>query len=153
MLENMLSPTGTITCVDPFANTHINPFNPEKIADNRTTETRFRANVTEVKKSKQKINIMPEVSYTALAKLIVKNQQYDFIYVDGNHTAEPALTDACMCWGLLKPGGIMLFDDYLWEDEPDQFDRCKMSVDAFTTLFRRQFTFSVLNYQLGVQKI
>jgi predicted O-methyltransferase YrrM len=153
MLENMLSLTGTITCIDPFANTHINPFNPEKVTEDRTTENRFRSNVAEAKKAKQKINIMPELSYTGLAKLIVKGQQYDFIYVDGNHTAEPALTDACMCWGLLKPGGVMLFDDYLWEDEADHFDRCKMSIDAFTTLFRRQFKFIVLNYQLGVQKL
>ena len=30
MLENMLSDTGTISCVDPFANDHINPFNGQQ---------------------------------------------------------------------------------------------------------------------------
>jgi len=39
---------------------------------------------------------------------------YDFVYVDGDHTAEQVHSDAVNGWDVLKPGGIMAFDDYMW---------------------------------------
>lgn len=39
---------------------------------------------------------------------------YDIVYVDGWHTAFGAMADGLMCWPLLKVGGVMIFDDYLW---------------------------------------
>jgi putative two-component system response regulator len=53
---------------------------------------------------------------------------------------------------LLKPGGFMLFDDYLFEDEPDVLDRGKIAIDAFCTSFTRQLDFYLINYQLAVRK-
>lgn len=38
-------------------------------------------------------------------------QQYDLIYVDGNHNASDALLDVVLCWRLLKVGGVMVVDD------------------------------------------
>jgi hypothetical protein len=34
---------------------------------------------------------------------------------DGSHRARDVLEDAVLSWPLLKVGGIMLFDDYLWQ--------------------------------------
>ncbi|WP_426688911.1 class I SAM-dependent methyltransferase [Rhodanobacter ginsengiterrae] len=39
---------------------------------------------------------------------------YDIVYIDGWHSAFGALTDGVMAWPLLKVGGVMIFDDYLW---------------------------------------
>lgn len=39
---------------------------------------------------------------------------YDIVYVDGWHSAFGALADGVMTWPLLKVGGVMIFDDYLW---------------------------------------
>lgn len=39
---------------------------------------------------------------------------YDLVYVDGWHAAFGALADGTMAWPLLKVGGVMIFDDYLW---------------------------------------
>jgi predicted O-methyltransferase YrrM len=60
-------------------------------------------------------------------------KQFDFIYIDGNHCCDNVLADAVMSWTMLKPGGIMLFDDYLYEDLPDVLDRGKIAIDAFCT--------------------
>jgi len=46
----------------------------------------------------------------------IEEPTFDFIYIDGDHTAEGVLQDAVLAWRLLKAGGIMAFDDYLWED-------------------------------------
>jgi predicted O-methyltransferase YrrM len=40
--------------------------------------------------------------------------EFDFIYIDGWHSAFGALADGVMTWPLLKVGGVMIFDDYLW---------------------------------------
>lgn len=39
---------------------------------------------------------------------------YDIVYIDGWHSAFGALADGVMSWPLLKTGGVMIFDDYLW---------------------------------------
>jgi len=152
MLQNMLTDTGTMHCVDPFTNYHINPFTGEKGTDDRTWEKRFRANTAQAKKPKQKLNVHVALSFRELAQLIVDQKQFDFIYVDGNHCANVVMADAVMAWGLLKQGGIMLFDDYLSEDEPNILDRSKISIDAFCASFTREVEWFVTGYQLGIGK-
>lgn len=45
---------------------------------------------------------------------ILKKNSYDIIYIDGDHSAEAAFKDGVNSFPLLKVGGIMIFDDYLW---------------------------------------
>jgi predicted O-methyltransferase YrrM len=152
MLENMLSDTGTITCIDPFLGVD----NPEQVSPGlryKPLEDRFNYNVAISKKSTQTVNVIPSGSYTALATLITAGKQYDFIYVDGDHTGEGALTDACMSWGLLRKGGIMLFDDYFWDHAPDILDRPKAAIDAFMNTFSRRFIVTGVGYQIAIQKL
>jgi len=151
-LENLLSDSGTITCLDPFANHHINPFRDETYSVDEDVWRRFQANVGEAKKPNQTINVMRGTSYYSLADLITQRKTYDFIYVDGNHQADATLADACMCFGLLKPGGFMLFDDYLWDHLPDVLDRGKMSIDAFVNMFLPTINIIAINYQYLIQK-
>jgi len=40
--------------------------------------------------------------------------EFDLVYIDGWHSAFGALADGVMTWPLLKVGGVMIFDDYLW---------------------------------------
>jgi hypothetical protein len=49
VLENMLSDHGSITCIDPFANYHINPFTEQIGEQGSEWEQRFRRNTAEVK--------------------------------------------------------------------------------------------------------
>lgn len=39
---------------------------------------------------------------------------FDVIYIDGDHLAIPVMTDTVLAWPLLKPGGIMIWDDTEW---------------------------------------
>jgi len=152
MLENMLSDTGTITCIDPFLGVD-NPEQDDPGLRYKPLEDRFNYNVLISKKSNQTVNVMPSGSYTALASLITSGDQYDFIYVDGDHAGEGALTDACMSWGLLRKGGIMLFDDYFWDHVPDILDRPKAAIDAFMNTFTRRFKVTGVGYQIAIQKL
>jgi len=53
-------------------------------------------------------------SRRALADLLIAGQQVDFAYVDADHAAASCLADMCGAWHLVKPGGIMICDDYGW---------------------------------------
>ena len=152
ILQNMLGDQGTLTCIDPFANHHINPFRDTTYTADEEVLQRFYANVAEAKKPQQTLNVLRGLSYYALADLIAQRKSFDFIYVDGNHQADATLTDACMCFGLLKPGGFMLFDDYLWDHLPDVLDQGKMSIDAFVNMFLPSINISAIGYQLLIQK-
>lgn len=156
MLENMLSEDGRMTCIDPFANKPLTAFAPtadqNSVPDDRTIENRFRANIAEVKKPNQTVDVIVDISFPALAQLLVKKEQYDFIYVDGSHHSDEVLADAVMSFGLLRPGGVMLFDDYLWEDDPKHLGRAKSSIDAFVNMFYDRLKLGLVNYQLAIVK-
>lgn len=151
MLENMLSDTGAITCIDPFSGV-INPERADPNLRDAELEARFNHNVNLSKKETQSVNVIPAPSYQALASLILPGNQYDLIYVDGDHAGEATMTDACMSWGLLKPGGIMIFDDYFWDHPPEYLDRPKAAIDAFMNTFSRRFDVIGVGYQITVQK-
>ena len=155
-LENMLTDTGTITCVDPFIDyelygMEIDPL-PTKTPEELKREQLFRDNVAEVKKSTQTVDIRVGRSFSVLADLITEKKTFDFIYVDGNHASHTTLADGVMCFGMLRPGGIMLFDDYLWDHEADHMLRPKTSVDAFCNQYRKYLEFVFINYQLAIIK-
>lgn len=51
-------------------------------------------------------------SLVHLASEIFRDEKYDFIYVDGDHRTFPAVRDCIMAWDLLRPGGMMVIDDF-----------------------------------------
>lgn len=153
MLENLLAENGTITCVDPFANEPLSAFRNEHPPENRIIEQIFCHNTGLVKAPTQTIRLMPTLSFYALAELIVQQQQFDFIYIDGSHSADEVLADAVMAFGLLKKNGYMIFDDYLWKDAVESLDRPKMSIDAFVNMFQKHIDIKMINYQYIIQKV
>jgi len=148
MLENMLSLDGDIVCVDTFKgseeHTQIELSDVYKL---------WQYNVDASRGEDQCVACYIGTSYEMLGRLISEEQRFDFIYIDGSHTASDVMTDACMAWGLLKHGGIMLFDDYVWEDAPGILHRPKLGVDYFTTLFSEQNQLVLLGYQLALRKL
>ena len=137
LLENGLDTKGSIICIDPYSAEGF-----DKI------EGRFWSNTNLAKKSSgQTVSLFKTTSYKALAEMIGYKYVFDFVYVDGSHAPDVALTDACMAWGLLKQGGVMLFDDYLYPHEPT-----KLGIDAFLAGFEGQYEIILNNYQLAVQK-
>lgn len=69
-------------------------------------------------------------SRRALADLLVAGQQVDFVYVDADHAAASCLADMCGAWHLVKPGGLMICDDYGWSSRSRPIPP-KPAVDAW----------------------
>ena len=167
MLKNLLSEKGSITCIDPFLKLDCEPFslssNQNKSQEEDGRKQRFLTNTSLLKKSLQTVRLLEGRSYQMLPKLIQEDATFDFIYIDGNHTVEAVILDAVMSFGLLKSGGIMLFDDYLlspkdnWyyqnqSEDPD--NSVKLAVDYFLRMFKKHLECIPLqnSYQIAVLK-
>ena len=82
----------------------------------------------------------------------VEEPTFDFIYIDGDHTAEGVLQDAVLAWRLLKPGGIIAFDDYLWEDPRGIEYQPSWSIDTFVGIVKDDSEILVSNSQVWLKK-
>ena len=150
-IENMMEDGGEIVCIDTWEGGA--EHTPEDMAG---TEERFKHNVGLVMDNLVDRHVLPikSTSVKALGGLIAQKKQFDFIYIDGSHLAKDVLTDACMSWPLLKKGGFMVFDDYLWK--PQSFtllQRPKFAVDMFINMFEDEVTITHSGYQLIVRKV
>lgn len=69
-------------------------------------------------------------------------ERFDLIYIDGSHRAPDVLFDAVVAYKLLKPGGLMILDDYLWHDPSiESFNPLrnpKIAIDAFTNIYGQE---------------
>jgi predicted O-methyltransferase YrrM len=153
MLENLLSESGTITCIDPFGNTPLNAYKNDQLPTQRIIQDIHKHNTDLTKLASQTVEVMPVMSYYGLAQLIVDRREFDLIYVDGSHCADAVLADATMAFGLLKHKGYMIFDDYLWRESADVLDHPKMSIDAFVNMFQKHIAIGMINYQYVIQKV
>jgi len=145
LMENVLThESSRLTCVDPFTGSveHVS-------MDLRDLRQRFDHNT---KEWHGKMRVIQKQSGVALPELLVAHEKFDVIYVDGSHMACDVMFDAVNCFSLLKPRGIMIFDDYLGGKLTTISD-VKPAVDAF--IFSYQHKINVFNvaYQLWLQKI
>ena len=76
----------------------------------------------------------------------------DIIYIDGSHYVYGVLVDAVLAWRLLKPAGVMIFDDYLWEPNFPASDRPQRAIDLFLEIFAGQFTLLGKGYQVAIRR-
>ena len=84
---------------------------------------------------------------------------YDFISIDASHQAADVLADCVIAFQLLRSGGLMALDDYLWslEDTASRspLNSPKIAIDAFTNILSNKIRIvpDLPLYQLYVQKV
>jgi predicted O-methyltransferase YrrM len=153
IVENMMEEGGEIYCIDTWGGGE-----EHSEEDMAAVEARFAHNrqVLMDKYAHRHITRAKGTSIEQLAGWLTPSSAprsgFDFIYIDGSHIAKDVLTDACMAWPLLKTGGIMVFDDYLWGNPRDVLHRPKAAVDAFTTLFAEELEIIHVGYQAVIRK-
>lgn len=143
LLENVLThPGSTLTYVDTFAG------GPDHAGwDLGGLEARFLANTAAYR---AKLVGHKGTSGDVLPGL--PRGRYDFVSVDGSHDAADVLADAVLAWPLLKPGGLVCFDDYGWWIDPAPEKSPKLAVDAFLAVMRGRCEVVKKDYQVWVRK-
>ncbi len=137
-LDNLCThPASKLYCIDPA----IDPLCFRRLRKNLALHPRG-----------SQVKVIQELSRVALSRL--PEAMADFIYVDGSHEARDVLLDGLLALHLAKPGGLLVFDDYLWDD-PDS--TCvlppKPGLDAFLTVAADVMTVVHSGYQLVVRKL
>jgi predicted O-methyltransferase YrrM len=153
MIENIMQPGDELVCVDTWAGGEEH----SKI-NMGAVEARFDANVAKAldKFQHRALHKVKDTSTFAISRemkwIPVKNKAFDFIYIDGSHQAPDVLADAVMSWQILRMGGIMVFDDYMWGDPRVPLHRPKIAIDAFMNIFAAEMVVLHIGGQVAIKK-
>ena len=132
LLDHILThTTAKITCIDLS-------FKPE--FDGNIAKTGVAEKVTKLEGYSQEI----------LSTLTPNT--YNFVYIDGCHLASVVLQDALLSWNLLKPGGIIIFDDYEYRDPEHPEEDTRKGIDQFLETISESVKIIHQGYQLMIQK-
>ncbi len=101
---------------------------------------------------KHNITIVQRSTTNFLVDEWANKSQYDFIYVDADHTTVGVLLDAELSWPLLKSGGIMAFDDLTWGSHLPPSQSPKAGILLFAERHKSEFDLVVANTQYWIKK-
>ena len=85
-----------------------------------------------------------------------REPKYDFIYIDGSHDADDTFVDGYYCHRLLRSGGVLIFDDYLWIDPNRQpvlaVDSPRAGINFFCHMYGDLYELAYQEYQIALIK-
>lgn len=125
-----LFPNARITCIDPWAEY-------AEMTDLLRAEDCFRRNIADVQ---TRIRPIKGQSSLILPQLLDQGERFDVIFIDGSHAYADVVIDSQFGWRLLKPGGVLIWDDYLWRKTEYGRRVPKLAIDQFLTANSGQFT-------------
>ena len=150
MLDKIISRRGgQLTCIDPFegSSEHVGIMS----SLGNTLENIFDENIARTGHG----NLLRKlVGYGQDILPRLAGEKFDFIYIDGAHEAKFVIQDAVLCWGLLKQGGYMLFDDlnfFLFMDHPEQ--NTARATDFFLSVMAEDLEVLESQGQLFVRRV
>ena len=81
------------------------------------------------------------------------NLKFDVIYVDGHHLAEQVYKDAVNSWNVLNNKGLLIFDDYIWNNYDDVKKNPCYAINKFLKEKHNKFDIlEVTNSQIFIQR-
>ena len=91
-------------------------------------------------------------SVISMRKLLRKNMNFNFIYIDGSHNGEDILSDAIEAFKILKKGGLIFFDDFL-QYELNRKIQSYVGIEKFLELYSSNLKIVFFQNNLVVKKI
>jgi len=153
---SLLVPEGQITAVDTWEGSpeNLDPNSPyySKFSD---VEKAFDANTRTIRHlTKHRKSSLEFFSEHYLGQ-VPDDALFDLAYIDGSHDAADVLMDGLLAFRVLKPGGILIFDDYAWNPQPKPAG-VRHPADGINPLLRflgqRQVRVVSVGYQLAIVK-
>jgi predicted O-methyltransferase YrrM len=147
MFNNIMTENSTATVIDPFIfyNNQLDVF------------------TNNMKKYSHRFDLI--IGYSENVLRTLKENDYDFIYIDGDHTSKGVFNDAILSFPLLKPGGIIIFDDYLWRYNEEHtitgLDNINLNhpnnpfsgINKFLSIYDDKIEIIKSNWQMIIKKI
>lgn len=121
-------------------------FSPEWVEVSRV----FKKNL-EISGQKHKVQHFD--NYSELTLPTLNHNFFNIIYIDGNHDADMVEKDLILSFPLLKSGGVLMIDDYLYEPTvTDNIKAPKAGVDNFLKHYGNNFVTLHIAYQIILEK-
>jgi predicted O-methyltransferase YrrM len=149
LLENILThETAYIDCIDTFEGS---VEHRRMGLDLKDLHVQFLMNIGP---HRDRVSVFTGPSQDILRDRWLTLGPYDFIYIDGSHKSADVLEDAVLSFRLLKIGGLIIFDDYMWNGGgPTEFDNPRRGVEAFYYAYQNQLERTHVYYQAVFQKV
>jgi len=136
-------PNSLLYCVDPWIDYSDYPEYKEK------QETNYNIFMDNVSKTYNSEKFIVRRGFSSDVIPTFNDNQFDIIYIDGNHEPEYVLEDAVLAFRKLKIGGYLIFDDYGWGGP----DLTKRGIDGFLNGYHKRIKYlGQANTQVFVQK-
>lgn len=136
-----------LTCVDTWTPFHAHVTD---MPDPAVVEARFDANTTPFKDRVTKWKGSSLAFWQAQENA---REMFDFIYVDGSHYADDVMVDALHSFRLLRPGGLLIFDDYLYRRYDRSLDNPAVAINCFLTMKKGQYSLAAIYHQAAIMKL
>lgn len=150
LIDNILThASARITCIDTFAGGVENQV-AFQAGYLETIEQRFDFNIA-CTGHPEKVRKIVGRSQEILRTLLLDS--YHLVYIDGSHIAADVLEDTLLTWGLVKIGGVIIFDDYGFQFPSNiQENPPRVAIEAFLTMFAKKLKLIHQGYQVIVEK-
>ena len=128
---------------------------PEYVGtDFHELEEKFRQRVKETGRENQLVTLKMK-SEDGLHHLLdsIGKESIDFAYIDASHEARDVLSDAVLVWKLMKENGIVIFDDYRWDDLEQEYFRPRLAIDSFIRSYAPELRVIHIDRQAFVLKL
>lgn len=148
LMENVLThPSSKLTDVDSWKSD-----SPE-LAEYDMSQV-FGEYLDRVQQYSTRLEVKMQDTLDFLAHAIIyRPLEYNFIYIDADHAAVSTLENAVMSYRLLKPGGIMCFDDYLWKSKHGMLHEPQMAIDVFKMVYGDRMMVLNVGAQCWMKKV
>lgn len=134
--DNLLShPDSRVTCIDNWPKS-----TREKQFDRNRSLCKRGSQIIKWKGNSQ--DVLPKVAGA-----------FEFIYIDGSHEGRDVMRDWMLCYPLVKPGGLICFDDYEWSGDRRRFQTPKPAIDSILVLWADKIQLLDKAYQVWVRKL
>lgn len=148
MVENILTEPGSVLVdVDTWEGSD------EPVHKNMDWEDVFETYKSKNAEAIKSGKVLPvkKTSDTYFAKY--QKEEFDFIYIDGDHTAFGVVRDITNAYRLLRVDGILALDDYMWSLNQGEFYDPKPAIDWFKNILGDRLETLVINGQAWFKKI
>jgi hypothetical protein len=135
VLAGWLFPNAHLTVVDWFSN-------PQVVRNFEHNTAPFKERLTPIKGT----------SHEVLMELGRAGRQFDVIFIDADHRFDAVLLDTLLSWPLVKVGGCLIWDDYLWTHSDLKPLFPKPALDAWCRTRSDFFDVLFADWQIGVRK-
>lgn len=142
-------PQSKLTCIDTFGGGAENHASPLESCQIPLIERRFNSNLKSYMQRFEKIKAR---SVTALDSLAESGAAFDIVYVDGSHMRDDVMVDSILAWRMVRPGGLLIWDDYGGGAGKPARERVSPAVNSFLAWHMDEYIELHRGYQVIIQR-